>query len=462
MSSNKHGRSPSRSRSNSRKRGNPSPSRDSPHPPPPIRTRPPPPDSEIITQLLGSFSKIDFISDDSLYSFILQGKMPIESPAACVSGVEVSSFCVKITFVNKGGPNEYVHTTTKGGEDTEKKAIDVREIDKEAVIQRELYDSFSAPFVPRVFASSIFRSKEFTELFESLLTSQRVVFDKNARLLVETILKEHVKKHPMWDVNIFLMEYMDKPYATLYNRSFESIPDRSPFTPTKNQNEYQHMAANLVCVAGVGFILYDAHNKNGLCDTRQQKVVLLDFGDAFDVRDQGDKEKLKNIFIKFVNEYKYSIPYLCKFFNVPYQHDQHDQHDQSLLLKAFVDNLTFTDFRTKVPNITDIHHTLMMVAFVDFMIHFTIGVWLIRCRYVMESIYKRDGFVDFLTFLTTFTPVLSSRVYNTELTKVAGFITGITGNDNPVPRKQPKSCSIMGGKRKNKSKRKTKKYRRIM
>ena len=417
------------------------------------RAKLPPSDFEIIRNLLGSVSTIDFISDDSLYSFILH--VTIRSPV-CVSGVEVSSFCMKITFVNEGRPNEYEHTTTKGG-DIYKKTIDKKAIDKEVDIQRELYDSFSSPFVPRVFAASIFLKDEFIQLFDSLL-QLAVVFDKNARQHVSSIIK-HVNEHPTWDVHIFLMEYMDKSYDTLYNRSFESIPDRSPFTPTKNQNEYQHMAANLVCVASVGFILYDAHNKNGLCDTRQQKVVLLDFGDAFDVRDQGDKEKLKNIFIKFVNEYKYSIPYLCKFFNVPYQHDQ---HDQSLLLKAFVDNLTFTDFRTKVPNITDIHHTLMMVAFVDFMIHFTIGVWLIRCRYVMESIYKRDGFVDFLTFLTTFTPVLSSRVYNTELTKVAGFITGITGNDNPVPRKQPKSCSIMGGKRKNKSKRKTKKYRRIL
>jgi hypothetical protein len=464
MSSNKRGRSPNRSRSNSRKRGNPSPSRDSPHPPPPpIRTRPPPPDSEIITQLLGSFSKIDFISDDSLYSFILQGKMPIESPAACVSGVEVSSFCVKITFVNKGGPNEYVHTTTKGGEDTEKKAIDVREIDKEAVIQRELYDSFSAPFVPRVFASSIFRSKEFTELFESLLTSQRVVFDKNARLLVETILKEHVKKHPMWDVNIFLMEYMDKPYATLYVQSFPTTPERSLITPALVKDGYQRMAANLACAAGVGVILYDAHNKNGLYDRNgDPQVVLLDFSDAFDVKVKSDITKMEGNFTKMVRVNKHLIPHLCRFFSVT---------DESKLVNAFVANLTFTDFRTQGPNIHDIHHSLMMVAFVDFMIHAD-GEYIppgIRCRYAMESIYGKTGtlhsdsyFEDFDIFLDTFTPILSSDAYNKELSAVARFITGII---TPTKKKITQQCSLQGGKRKNKSKRnirKTKKYRRIL
>jgi hypothetical protein len=106
----------------------------------------------------------------------------------------------------------------------------------------------------------------------------------------------------------------------------------------------------------------------------------------------------------------------------------------------------------------------MMVAFVDFMMNYQT----IRCRYTMESIYGKSGFKDFNTFLTTFTSELSSDAYNTELTVVAGFITGIINPQTLEPKQQ---CSMQGGKRKKNSKRKnkskrnirkTKKYRRIM
>ena len=465
------------SRSRSRKRAKLSPSRDSPPPSPPPSDRgssrghgrspshgrshgrsrsrsrvAPATDFEIIQLLLNSVSKIDFISDDSLYSFILHVKIPTP---ACVTGVEVSSFCMKITFVNKGGPNEYYHTPMKG-DDIEKKTIDVREIGKEVAIQRKLYESFSSPFVPRVFAASIFLNDEFIELFDSLLLSAAAVFDKNAHYVVSSIIK-YVNEHPTWDVHIFLMEY--KPYDTLYKRSFKSIPERSTFTPTKNQNEYQHMAANLVCTAGAGFILHDAHNKNGLYDPTEKVVVLLDVGDAFDVNDEGDIEKMKNIFIEMVRDNSHLKPHLCKFFNV---------QEESQLLNAFVDNLTFTDFRTQGHNIGDIHHTLMMLAFVDFMIHLPIRVWLIRCRYVMQSIYTQVGFEDFVNFLDTFTPILSSDAYNTALTNVAGFIAGITGVtsipgipgkihiDKPVSKKEKNACVMQGGRRKRKTKRKRK------
>jgi hypothetical protein len=411
-------------------------------------------ESEIITRLLYLASTIKFISDDSVYSFILQGKL---DATYCVNGVEVSSFCIKITFVNNNREvqNEYKHIGTIHSNDIYKKAINVSEIGKESIIQRELYDSFRAPFVPRVFASSTFKSKDFTKLFEGLLSrkDKDKVFDANAMQLVTSILTEHVNENPMWDVNIFLMEYMDTPYATLDRCSSKQ---GGGYDPANCQIGYQHMAANLACAAGVGIVLYDAHNNNGLFNSEENKVVLLDVGDAFNVNNVSDIDKMKEIFEKMIapvnNEL---IPNLCTFFGVT---------KKSALVTAFVGNLKFTDFR-KEGSISDIHHSLMMVAFVDFMIHAN-GEYKppgirCRCRYTMESIYGNSSFKDFNTFLTKFRPTLTTGDYNNKLSAVARFITGIITSPGTIKTR----CAIQGGKRKNKSKRnprKTKKYRRIM
>ena len=463
---------PPPSRSRSRSRALPPPSRASPTPPPPSRKRGnssqpsssrsispnrkraklPSPDFETINNLLGSASTIDFISDDSLYSFILHVK--IRTPV-CVSGVEVSSFCMKITFVNEGRLPVYEYNTMDD-DPIEKTPINDKAIVKQVTIQSKLYKSFTlAPFVPRVFAASIFSNKDSITLFDSLLHSTRAVpvFDKKSRYVVSSIV-DHVKEHPTLRVDVFLMEYMDNQYATLDTCSFKRD---GGYDTEICKTGYQHMAANLACAAGVGFILYDAHNSNGLFNRKANKVALIDVGDAFDVSDDGDIKKMKDKFDELVSRDKgYLIPNLCNFFSVT---------DKSKLLQAFGANLTCTDFRTKITDMNmNIHHNLMMVAFVDFMMNYP----KIRCRYTMESIYGKSGFKDFNTFLTTFTPILSGDAYDKELTDVAGFITGIINPQTLEPKQQ---CSLQGGKRKKNSKRKnkskrnirkTKKYRRIM
>jgi hypothetical protein len=207
------------------------------------------------------------------------------------------------------------------------------------------------------------------------------------------------------------------------------------------------MAANLACAAGVGIVLYDAHNNNGLFNSEENKVVLLDVGDAFNVNNVSDIDKMKEIFEKMIapvnNEL---IPNLCTFFGVT---------KKSALVTAFVGNLKFTDFR-KEGSISDIHHSLMMVAFVDFMVHYQLSMHTpgIRCRYAMESIYGENSFktVDNVgTFLKTFTPNLTSHAYDAGLTAVAKFIRDII-TPSPPPEPQPSSCAIQGGKRKNKNK----------
>ena len=426
------GRSPGRGRSRSRSRVAP------------------PTDFEIIQQLLlRSVSRIDFISDDSLYSFILHGK--ILAPA-CVNGIEVSSFCMKITFVkNEKMPNEYKYTTIKNQQKIEKKAIHRKALDKEVVVQRKLYDSFiSAPFVPRVIAASIFLSDEFIKMFTSLLNTETsgVVFDINASSVVTFIL-EHLRRTPC-DVHIFLMEYIDeKTYATLDECS---LRPGGKFDTTICKSGYQHMAANLVCAAGVKCILYDAHNRNGLFNRSKKKVMLLDFADSYDLSVNDDIKKMKQMFSGMVlHNDSESIGHLCLFFNV---------ESKDKLLAAFHANLRFTDFRTQEAaaiNIRDIHHSLMMVTFIDFMMNNPKS----RCRYAMESVYGNVGFSNFSNFIERFNLVLpaSASVYDKNLTEVAGFIMDIIN-----PRVKEESavgrCLMMGGRRKKKSKCKRKRDRK--
>ena len=454
--------------SRSRKHVKLSPSRDSPPPSPPTSDRgrgrspgrspgrgrsrsrvAPPTDFEIIQQLLvDSVSNIDFISDDSLYSFILHGKI-LARPPACVNGIEVSSFCMKITFVkNEKMPYEY---TTIKNQRIEKKTIHRKEIDKEVVVQRKLYDSFiSAPFVPRVIAASIFMNDEFIDMFTSLLDTEKsdVVFDRNASRVVTFIL-DHLRHTPC-DVHIFLMEYIDeKTYATLDECS---LRQGGKFDTTICNSGYQHMAANLVCAAGVECILYDAHNRNGLFNPTKKKVVLLDFADSYDLSVNDDIKKMKQMFSGMVSRMvsrmdSESIGHLCLFFNVT-------REDQ--LLAAFHANLRFTDFRTQEAaaiDIRHIHHSLMMVAFIDFMMNNPKS----RCRYAMESVYGNVGFSNFSNFIERFNLVLQTSMYDAELTKVAHFIMDIV---NPSGKKESVSkCLMMGGRRKKKSKCKRKRKR---
>ena len=423
----------------------------------------PPTDFEIIQQLLlYSVSDIDFISDDSLYSFILHGK--ILAPA-CVNGIEVSSFCMKITFVkNEKMPNNYSYsyTTIKNQQEIEKKTIHRKALDKEVVVQRKLYDSFiSAPFVPRVIAASIFLSDEFIDMFTRLLNTKKrgVVFDINARSVVTFIL-DHLQHTPC-DVHIFLMEYIDeKTYATLDECSL--LPG-GKFNTTICESGYQHMAANLVCAAGVECILYDAHNRNGLFSRSKKKVMLLDFADSYDLSVNDDIKKMKQMFSDMVSRMvshmdSKSITRLCSFFNV---------EDQGELLAAFDANLRFTDFRTQEAatiDILDIHHSLMMVAFIDFMMNNPKA----RCRYAMESVYGNVGFSNFSNFIERFNLVLppSVSVYDKNLTKVAGFIMDIVNPRRVKEESEGHKCLMQGGRRKKKSKckrkckrnRKTRKY----
>ena len=448
-------------RNRSNRSSSPPPSRSPPSRSPPSRSPPSrshkrakhQPDSEIILNLLSLVSKINLISDNSRYSFILQGNIP-KSPAVCIDGVNVSTFCMKITFVSdKQIPEsyEYIHAHKL----IYKNTISVNEIKKEAAIQRKLYDSFTAPFVPRVFGDGIFSNTDFTNLFDKLLKEPSIIIPKGSETFtVVSSIVELAKSNPTWYVNIFAMEYIGKPYATLSDRSFASSTFGSPvFKPTHINVGYQRMAASLACVAGVGVILYDSHNNNGLINREKTKVVLLDVCDAFDVTKNSDMTKMKDIFVAMISGgNEHLISGLCAFFGV---------EKQSELKDKFVTNLAFTDFRKSAEiNIRDIHHSLMMVAFVDFMVHTQRSMHIsgIRCRYVMESVYGENSFktVDNVgTFLTTFTPNLTSHAYDEGLTAVARFIKDIiTPSTSSAP--PDSQCAIQGGKRKNKNKSKRK------
>ena len=92
----------------------------------------------------------------------------------------------------------------------------------------------------------------------------------------------------------------------------------------------------------------------------------------------------------------------------------------------------------------------MMVAFIDFMMNNPKS----RCRYAMESVYGNVGFSNFSNFIETFNLVLpaSVNVYDTKLTKVAGFIMDIINPRRVKEESEGTKCLMQGGRRKKKSK----------
>jgi len=422
-----------------------------------------------INDILMSASRIEFVQDDSVYSFIFYGTV---SAPFCIDSVKFETFCMKISFVNKTtSVVTFTHTTTVEDEDVEKRVINEKVLEKEVTNQKKLYDSFVlSPFVPRVFAASVFTNKEFNDIISSL--QQKQVFSANADKTMMSILR-HLHANKSWNVHIFLMEYMDEKYKTLDERSFTMSlmgSETKTFDPTNIRTGYLHMAANIACAASsVGLILYDAHNRNGLSDSQGTDVRLIDVGDAFDLHNDDDTSKLQRMFntmlSKISENSKELLPSLCSFFDVD---------EPSKLPERFYDNLRFSDFRTQVDvSIQDIHRTLIMIAFIDFMMNtpdrdsYSSRHSNCRCRYTMEIIYGKNSFINFNSFIinTKCRPRLSVDDFNQNLNIVKQIIMGIIKPESKKLIKRRSTCSILGGKHKKKYKYyhiKTKRYRRII
>ena len=113
-----------------------------------------------------------------------------------------------------------------------------------------------------------------------------------------------------------------------------------------------------------------------------------------------------------------SIEELCNFFGVdttaaivkPYKKGK---QEQNILTKTFQQNLdTLVDFRCGELTIDNIHHNLIMTAFVDFMMYIVQHKGnMCKSQHTMESVYGAGTFRNFTTFLTQFRP--NNRTFRT-------------------------------------------------
>ena len=382
-------------------------------------------------------------------------------------GIPLKYFCMKlslvlnVTDVNRFESYEYVDFKKFTHS---KRAVSVIRSTKEAHIQKKLYDSFAcmsgtSPFVPDVIAHGIF-NREKLEHYISLFMSNRFaaatpreielgiasVIDDNVLYVLREIngwlqqknkedtRKKDVKEKQNWEVDILLMEYIDtKQYKTLYTLGSKSsgfLQSKTTFDVSSIQTALLTSAAQLACATGVGIILYDCHANNILSNISQSDVRLIDIGGAIDLNNEDDKQSiletfdtmLKNI-DKGINAFC-TIQELCDFFDViiaptivkqtkkTKQSKESKQPKQSpyeeILKQKFEENLdTLIDFRCERSKLTleNIHHNLIITAFIDFMIYIVVyGDDKCQSQYSMESVYGKDTFNKFSPFLTQFRP----------------------------------------------------------
>ena len=407
-------------------------------------------------------------------------------------GIPLRHFCMKLSLVldvpRADTVQNYCYTDIEN-QTHSKRAVSVIRSTKEAHLQKKLYDSFScmsgrSVFVPDVIAHGVFnreKLEEYISLFRSNILGAatkreielgtaagiddnvlHVLRELNSWLqqkIIEDTRKKYVKEKQNWAVDILLMEYIDtKHYQTLYTLGSKS---KKTFDVFNIQEALLITAAQLACATGVRIILYDCHPNNALSNESQNDVRLIDIGSAIDLNNKCDEQFILQTFdtmltsIRPSRENKFcTIQQLCDFFEVDIdiapkilkkqtkqkktEQKPSDVDDLRIekLTQKFQENLgNLVDFRCREFTIEDIHHNLIMTAFVDFMMFIVVyGRDICQSRYTMESVYGAGTFSNFSTFLTTFRssgpPPGSyranlSKVY-TEISKIVTLCSSVT------------------------------------
>jgi len=433
----------------------------------------------VINSLFKKTTDVSFIQDNSRCGFILYGTLPkgvlFDTKNLPLrealdidnidKGIPLQHFCMKLSLVidvpDADRSENYEYVGFK--KDTYcKRAVSVIRSTKEAHLQKKLYDSFScisgtSAFVPDVIAHGIF-NREKLEHYISLFMSNRlgaatqheiqlgtgagiddnvlhVLRELNSWLqqkIIEDTRKKDVTEKQNWAVDILLMEYIDtKLYETLYTLgTTTSILGTKSFDVSKIQKALLTTAAQLACATGVGIILYDCHPNNALSNASQSDVRLIDIGGAIDLKNEDDERYTVNIFDTMLDNIRYgkntfcTIQQLCDFFDVIIAHtivkkqtkQPKKAHYEEILTQKFQENLgTLVDFRCRQFTLEDIHHNLIMTAFVDFMMFIVVyGKDICQSRYTMERVYGAGTFSNFSAFLTQFRP--NHRTFRSSVT----------------------------------------------
>lgn len=414
----------------------------------------------VIEQLLGTDTALEVISDNSTYSFVFYG---VKSTPGCftLNGMTFNQFCMKISLV---GPVTavYKYISVMTNKEDIKKYSTRDLIDKEVGIQRRL-DAIRVkggrPIVPYVIHDCYLSSSEFKNLGCWKQSQQQ---DKVMRVVGSINYQLTQQHHDDRPVHIFFMEYIDtRIYKTLavripeWARSIRNIVMRDD----RKKKAYQRMAANLAIMSGCKVISYDAQENNALVDINADDLRSIDFGNAFDLKQ--DITKLIEIFqlmLRTIYQQKLgstqpnvTLQQLCDFFGVTYNSSD-ILKTATNLVNQFKSEFDFADVLVPIKNTPEnIHHNLIMTAFIDFMMYgFGIEEFMIErctCRFAMESVYGERSFEQFSNFLTNFRPRSINDTHREELGIIQGIIQGII---TPPPAERTPgrggiSCALMGG-----------------
>jgi hypothetical protein len=402
-------------------------------------------DSLIIETLFKKVTDLRVISDKSKYSFVFEATTSdsflidtrdetvmssTDKPENENKGKPLRKFCIKISFVTDENPNEEYNYSTLKKNNCRKRTSTSDSVHNEVALQRKIYYDFAcvrsnATFVPDVIAYGIF-SHDWFENHKMYFKSQKIVSNEVCHVF-DTI------NYSNFRVAVILMEYFDtkefKPTEELtglfVNGTFNIF--NSAFKTAMITT-----AAQLVCVMGLGIILYDSHWNNILATTSGENVCLIDIGGALDIFDQHgngyDKvveffEKMCDIALGIELDGRSSpdglpefptIKNLCIFFGINFDPQMLStvpkiKKIKKDLTKKFIDNLQFPDFRCLVENDDEMvritHHALVMLAFLDFMVNRILFLHP-KCQSgnTMISVYPRHDFKSFNNFVLDFNP----------------------------------------------------------
>ena len=418
-------------------------------------------DSLIIETLFKKVTDLRVISDKSMYSFVFEATTSdsflIDTRDETVmsstykpdnenKGKPLHKFCIKISFVTDGNPNEKYNYTTLKESKCIKRTSTSDSVHNEVALQRKIYYDFacvrsSATFVPDVIAYGIF-SHDWLENHKMYFKSQMTVSDEVCHVFDRINYSD-------FHVAVILMEYFD-------TKKFKPTEDLTGFFVSGTFNIFNTAfkramittAAQLVCVMGLGIILYDSHWNNILATTTGENVCLIDIGGALDIFDSHgtgyDKiveffEKMCDIALE-IDFYGRSSPdglpdfptikNLCIFFGITFgdrmlSNEPKSKKIKKDLTKKFIDNLQFPDVRCLVENDDEMiritHHALVMLAFLDFMVN-RILLLHPKCQSgnTMICVYPQHDFKSFNNFVLHFNPdysvdKVSSRPNNLEI-----------------------------------------------
>lgn len=436
-------------------------------------------DLEIIRALVSNVNRCRVVYDMSTYSFILELTMQdyrlmdlfeyplaasIDVPGNDALGTPVNNFCVKLSFVHQ------VDNLSKVYRGRNKQAVLPEKAIKESNTQKALFEEFgclrtTAPFVPDIIAHHILTRTEFNEIFERILSPGHaghamgipVAIDSfapgvngvngNAQEIYEWVNQWFNEDGIRVDVN--LMEMLDVeragPGAFGFNR-FQIIHSLRA-DPVAYGNAAIRMTGQIAAVAGKKVALRDSHGGNGLATPDGSQVYLIDLGGTFYLNNPEDVEKILRYFrimcgnsiLEAAEESKHakllvsamqdkttksmllkrhpSVEDLCGFFEIPFEPASRPAMELGLN-KKFHAELTggFVDFMCVPPTLENVHRTLMLIAFIDFMANrMECEHPYCQCGDVLEVVYPNQSgsypitigihvrtFCDFRTFLKTF------------------------------------------------------------